>query len=304
MHDWVQVMQVLLLRTWSKQHHFGFWRRYDNSYGCRWFVVLSHPIQASWRPFNGNQPLKVSKLVHMNKRNLQVWIGMFSYTFYAPFRPISLWWCSPRDNKIVPHWFITHKTGTCTIKFNPDHVCMLVYPPPNLYFVSHSISRSSLYYFLVVWHSLFVFAHLSICKLRLAAVVSSGRSNWETFLRNCMPWYAIFMMKYEYYVIDSSFLSVITVPPGHPTSVKCVVPFDDRMNGYDALRSWEMMKISVRSSDWLIVLSMLIVMNCLWPYGHVPTSRGLTSIMNSNQLCNDSLSSCGATAKMADFVMI
>lgn len=159
-----------------------------------WLPVSS--TSSSRRPFKGNQPLEFVKPL-MGTWKVVRETGDILSCFYPPFWPFSVWWCSPRDNKIIPHWFITHETDVCIINFKPDHVWMLVYPSPSIFSFSHSFSHPPLYYFLVVWHSRFVSAHWSACKHHSAAVVISGRSNWDTFLLHCMSWHTVFMMKYE-----------------------------------------------------------------------------------------------------------
>jgi len=139
----------------------------------------------------------------------------------------------------------------------------LVWIKSSLYLIKFlSCCPPSLICFLAVWHSRFVATYWTICILHLAAIEAPGGTNWETFLCHCMSWYAVFMMNCECYVLISSFLSVTMIPRYVPSPVECVVPLDDRMNGYDSLRNWEILKISVRSGGWLIVLSMLIVMGC------------------------------------------
>ena len=173
-----------------------------------WFVPKGVSIPCDWRCFGS--PSVQHKLVECHSKAGRRWnfskplmgtskvargTGDILPCFYPPFWSFSLWWYSPRDITIVFHWFITHKSDMWTINFNPDYVCMLVYPPHNIFSFSHSFSHPSLYCFLVVWHICFVSAHWTLCINYLSAIGTSGRSNWDTFLLHCIIWYAVFMMK-------------------------------------------------------------------------------------------------------------
>ena len=167
------------------------------------------------------------------------------------------------------------------INFNPDHVYMHVHPSPNIFLFFFSFCHPPMPIFLAVWHRHFVAVYCTVCIHHVTAIGISGRANCETFLYHCISFYMVCMLKYEYYVVVSCFLLVITAPQYPPSLVKCLVLLDDCVNYYSSLRKWENTIIWVWRTGWIVVLPMFLVMSCWRPYGHVLTLK--SSSMHSEQ---------------------
>ena len=110
------------------------------------------------------------------------WIRYLLASFYLHNIDISLWPCLSRDGTMLSHWFTTHKTHIFIINFISDHVCMHIYKASDVVIVFFSFCRSSLIYFLAVWHDDFVATYWTILIHHLSAVGNLGRTIWETFL--------------------------------------------------------------------------------------------------------------------------
>ena len=69
-------------------------------------------------------------------------------------------------------------------------------------------------------------------------------------------------MKYDYYVVVSSFLPVIMMPQCQASPSKWLLLLDDHMNWYDSLSTWEITNICVWRIGCIVVPPMLLVMSC------------------------------------------
>ena len=76
------------------------------------------------------------------------------------------------------------------------------------------------------------------------------------------------------YGVDMSmFLSEEMMPPCQLRPTKCLLPLDALWNSYRCLSTWEFTKLYLWRIDWIVMLPMLLVMSCWWPYGHLPTGK-------------------------------
>ena len=72
------------------------------------------------------------------------------------------------------------------------------------------------------------------------------------------------------------FLPIITILHCPPSWTKCLLPLDGFKKTCNCLWTWEMMGICEWLIDWIVMLPMLIVMSCWWPYSHLLTHKRST----------------------------
>ena len=111
-------------------------------------------------------------------------------------------------------------------------------------------------------------------------------------------------MKYDYCVVILCSLLVTMIPQCQSTPVECfvilgMVRIDMLLSGSEILRKL----VYEGVVGWSCFLCLLWWAACD-PMVIFQSTRGLSSIMNSNQLCRYNFSACGATVKMVDFIMI
>ena len=87
---------------------------------------------------------------------------------------------------------------------------------------------------------------------------SSHRSGWFEKLVSCRV------------LVNISIIYINTPEAARSWSL---LPIGALWNSYRRLSTWEVIKIYLWRIDWIVMLPMLLVMSCWWPYGHLPIEK-------------------------------